>query len=317
MAARILVTGRRFVTAAHVRQLREVGFTVTRLDATPESEAVATALAGKQGYIWGGMEIVTRDVLAYADRLEAIAFPGAGYTEYIPAWRDATRRGIAIATAVGLNAQAVAEYAITLILAMVRGLPAITADPATPTAFPVHELGGLTLGVIGVGHTGRRTAALAERLGMRVLATGRREGTRLGAGIVTIALPRLLREADVVSLHVDKIHGRHVLKRADLRCMKRGAILVNVAFPDAVDGEALYEELRRGRLRAAFDAPPSLPFKGLPPDCFLASSRQAAFDTTESNGRVGDRVTQAMINMLTRGDDPGIANPDYRRHRPV
>ena len=93
--------------------------------------------------------------------------------------------------------------------------------------------------------------------------------------------------------------------------MKRGAVVVNVAFPDAVDCRALEAELRRGRLRAAFDAAPEISLTGVDPRIFVASASQVAFDTVESNRRVGDRVTQAMIAMLRGQDDPGIVNPDY------
>lgn len=311
---RILVTGRQFVAPGHVRLLREAGFSVTRLEDPLLTEgSLARALAGKRGYIWGGMEIVTQEVLDSADCLQAIAFPGSGYSEFIPVWERATERGIAISTAVGLNAPAVSEYAITLMLAMSRGLPAVSARPPVPATFPVHEFGGLVLGIVGLGHTGLRTARLGRALGMRVLATGRRKPRDLEDGIEAATLTHLLEVADIVSLHVDRLHGRHVLGRSELRRMKKGALLVNVAFPDAVDCEALYSQLREGRLRAAFDAPPASDFSTLAPDCFLSSSEQVAFNTVEANRRVGDRVTQAMLNMLTRGDDEGIVNPGYRR----
>jgi len=306
------VTGRRFVTPGHVRLLRKAGFSVTRLEDPFAKGALARALAGKRGYIWGGMEIVTREVLDSADCLQAIAFPGSGYSEFIPVWEQATDRGVAISTAVGLNAPAVSEYAITLMLAMSRGLPAVSAHPPTPSRFPAHEFGGLVLGVIGLGHTGLRTAKLGRALGMRVLATGRRKPRDLEDGIEAVTLTRLLDLADIVSLHVDRLHGHHVVGGPELKRMKKGALLVNAAFPDAVDCKALYSQLRAGRLRAAFDAPPSSDFSDLPPDCFLASSEQVAFNTVEANRRVGDRVTEAMLNMLTRGDDEGIVNPGYR-----
>ncbi len=310
---RILVTGSQFVTPSHLRSLRDAGFSVTRLEDPHLKGALAKALAGKRGYIWGGMEIVTEDVLAAADRLQAIAFPGSGYSEYIPAWKEATRRGIAISTAVGLNAPSVSEYALTLMLAMSRGLPAVSARPPIDPSSLAHELAGLTLGVVGIGHTGLRTARLGKVLGMRVLATGRGKPRGLDDGVEPATLKQLLEAADIVSLHVDRVHGQHVLGNGELKRMKKGALLVNVAFPDAVDCVALHSQLRAGRLRAAFDAPPSPEFTGLPPDRFLASGKQVAFDTVEANRRVGDRVTQAMLNMLTRGDDEGIVNPHYRR----
>ena len=296
--------------------LRDAGFSVTLVEKPPQSDGgLARALRGKRGYIWGAMEIVTQDVLDGAECLEAIAFPGSGYSEFIPAWEEATRRGIAISTAVGLNAPAVSEYAVTLMMAMIRGLPVTAARSPLQSRFPARELGGLTLGVVGLGNTGRRTASLGRELGMRVLATGRRKPRDSpGEGIEPATLAQLLNGSDIVSLHVDQRHGEHVLGAVELARMKDGALLVNVAFPEAVDCGALHSRLREGRLRAAFDAPPTGDFSDLPPDCFFASSAQLAFNTVEANRRVGDRVTGAMINMLTQGDDAGIVNPRYRQY---
>lgn len=119
----VLVTGDRFVATSDIAMLRSAGFHVSRLRDTGDRAAVIKAVAGKRGYIWGGMEVVDREVLAAADSLEAIAFPGSGYTEFITAHEEATRRGIAISTARGANAPSVAEYALALMMAMVRNLP--------------------------------------------------------------------------------------------------------------------------------------------------------------------------------------------------
>jgi phosphoglycerate dehydrogenase-like enzyme len=315
----ILVTGTRFVEASHIAQLRAAGFRVTRLRSPEDKQALTRAVAGKRGYIWGGMELIDADVMRAGENLEAIAFPGSGYTEFIPTWEEATARGIAISTARGANAPGVAEYAITLMLTMIRGLPVTLDRSMAPEMqrsylrrYPPRELGGLTLGVVGLGETGRLMAMRAHALGMKILAARRRAGPVDAPDYIeTVSLPQLLRRADAVSLHVDAVHGRHVLGATQLRRMKRGALLINVAFPDAVDCRALKAELRRGRLRAAFDAPPEISLARVGPGIFVASTSQFAFDTVESNRRVGDRVTQAMIAMLRGQDDPGIVNPDY------
>ncbi len=93
--------------------------------------------------------------------------------------------------------------------------------------------------------------------------------------------------------------------------MKRNALLVNVAFPDAVDQEALARLLRSGRLRAAFDSPPDFETSGIPPGNFIYSIAQTAFNTVDANRRAGNQATEAMIEMLSGSGEPPIVNPDF------
>lgn len=314
----ILVTGGKFVTPNNVRRMRDAGYSVTRINRVPDSQGwLRDALRGRVGYVWGGMEHVTLDSIDLADRLQAIAFPGSGYTEFIPAWRELTERGVAISTSVGLNAPSVAEYAVSLMLSMLRVQPATapTADPID-VAEASHELSGVTVGVIGFGHIGRRVAEISSTLGMNVLATGRSALQRSPPGVEPVALDELVRRADVITLHVDRLHGEGVLSAQLLRKTKRGALILNVAFPEAVDLDALRARLVSGRLRAAFDGPPVPAWTEFPSDRFIASMRgQTAFDTVEANRRIGDRVTESILNLLGQREDPGIVNPDFRQHR--
>src|ERR1700722_10472045 len=121
MTKKILVTDSLFIFDTHVKQLEAAGFGVERLDKPSASEGeLIAALNGKHGYILGGIEQVTKPVIDGAKDLEAIAFTGSGYTEFIPAHEEATRRGIAISAAIGGNALDVAEFTIGLLFEMVR-----------------------------------------------------------------------------------------------------------------------------------------------------------------------------------------------------
>jgi phosphoglycerate dehydrogenase-like enzyme len=313
---RVLITGHRFYLPRHTRLLRSAGFAVSHFEPDGKSDReLAHALAGHQGYLWGGMERVTAAVLADAKTLAAVSFPGSGYTEIFPALDTLTRRGVALAAAVGVNSSSVAEHAVSLMLAMLRVIPflAVSAEAEAPPL--AHELSALTLGVVGFGHTGRRVAELGARLNMSVLAVGRATPRDLPSGVTASTLAEAVRISDVVSLHVDSIHGRHVLGQREVAMMKRDALLVNVAFPEAVDLNALYSALLSRRLRAAFDSPPTPRFARLPEGRFIAFSDGVAFDTVESNLRIADRATKSLINLMTTGDDVGLVNPGYRRHR--
>src|SRR5207249_11742369 len=115
-----------------------------------------------------------------------------------------------------------------------RNFAATQAQVASPR-FPNRECAGLTLGVVGLGHSGLAAAEKAHGLGMRVLAAVRREPPTKPTFVTITSLDDLLANSDVVSLHVSRQHGLGVLRAEHLAQMRRGSLLINVAFPDAVD----------------------------------------------------------------------------------
>ena len=130
------------------------------------------------------------------------------------------------------------------------------------------ELAGKTMGIVGLGHIGRRVAEIALAFGMQVkamtskkaedLAFGMqvkamtsKKAEELPAGIQKAELQSLLASADVVSLHCPLTEGtRHLIHRETIRLMKPSAILINTGRGPLVDDEALAEALNEGRLRA-------------------------------------------------------------------
>jgi len=179
---------------------------------------------------------------------------------------------------------------------------------------PARELSGLTLGVVGLGRTGRAVAKLANAFGMRVWGYSRSPASDDG-DIQSRTLNELLEEADVITVHVDRVGGRGVLGKAQLDRIRDGILVVNVAFPDAIVCEDLRTELVSGRLRAAYDAPPEGDYSDLPADCFFSSIRQTAFNTREANVRAGDHITRAVIEVLTTGTSGAVVNPEFAASR--
>lgn len=113
------------------------------------------------------------------------------------------------------------------------------------------ELAGKTMGIVGLGHIGRRVAEIALAFGMQVKAMTSKKAEELPAGIQKAELQSLLVSADVVSLHCPLTEGtRHLIHRETLRLMKPSAILINTGRGPLVDDEALAEALNEGRLRA-------------------------------------------------------------------
>ena len=113
------------------------------------------------------------------------------------------------------------------------------------------ELAGKTMGIVGLGHIGRRVAEIALAFGMQVKAMTSKKAEELPAGIQKAELQSLLASADVVSLHCPLTEGtRHLIHRETLRLMKPSAILINTGRGPLVDDEALAEALNEGQLRA-------------------------------------------------------------------
>ncbi len=154
--------------------------------------------------------------------------------------------GVPVCNAPGSNADALAQNALLLILALARRLPeARRAFAERRVGVPLgRELTGKVLGVIGLGRSGTRLAAAARALGMEVVAV-RSSSSRP-------ELEALLARADFVSLHCPLTSGtRGLLGAAELALMKRDACLVNCARGPIVVREALEEALAEGRLGGA------------------------------------------------------------------
>jgi len=133
----------------------------------------------------------------------------------------------------------------------------------TSLEYPIRELRGRVLGIVGYGTLGRAVANAAEAaLGMRIAIAQRPGAESAGAsGSERLPLDELLRTADVVSLHLPLTEAtRNVIGARELALMKRDAILINTARGALIDGEALAAALRARRLGgAAIDVLPQEP----------------------------------------------------------
>lgn len=166
------------------------------------------------------------------------------------------RRGITVANTPGVNAHAVAEHTLALMLAVMRRIPELDARMRAgewPRGLSA-QLEGKTLGVVGLGAIGSRVAELARAFGMRILVTTVRgdDGRAAALGARHVALDELLRRSDVVSLHLRlSADTRGMLGRAQLELLEPSAYLVNTARGALIDRDALLDVLRRERIAGA------------------------------------------------------------------
>jgi phosphoglycerate dehydrogenase-like enzyme len=177
------------------------------------------------------------ELAGIASKLKFIQSISAGTDQYDKALlRD---RGIRLASAAGVNAQAVAEHAMALILALYRRLPEARDNQnakrwrgmTSEIAAREDQLTGKTLLVVGMGRIGAQLARLAKAFDMRVVATKRDPGTGAApadAVYGTDRLHQLLGEADVVAIACPLTpETKHLINAARLAQMKPTALLLN------------------------------------------------------------------------------------------
>ena len=198
--------------------------------------------------------LIPAALLQRCRNLRAIVLHGAGMDQVDV--KAAEQLGIKVLNLPGVNANAVAELTIGLILACLRQI--VTSDRLLrslgwdASRRLGSELRGRTVGLIGFGQIGRRVAALLTSFGVRLLVTSRRQPTSCDIDYEWVSLESLLSVSDVVSIHVPLAEDTyHLIDEKSLALMQPGSILVNTARGAIVDHEALCSALVNGRLAAA------------------------------------------------------------------
>lgn len=260
------------------------------------------------------------ELLDRAPRLRFIQSIGAGTDQF-----DRSRlaaRGVRLASAQGVNANAVSEHAMALILALARKLPEARDNQArhvwrgmiSDIGQREDELGGKTLLVIGLGGIGSRLARLAKAFGMRVVGVKRDPSTGGEAADSAHALAELktlLPDADFVALTCPLTkETEKIIDGAALALMKRSAYLVNVARGRCVDELALLAALQRKAIAgAALDVTAEEP---LPPASPLWDLGNALITphTAGETRKYEDNVLDILVENLHRLaiGEPGLKN---------
>ena len=212
-------------------------------------EELREAIAGVDGVV-AGVDRFDAGVIAAAPRLRVIARHGTG-TDAVDL--DAARSaGVVVTNTPGANSVAVAELALGLMFALARRIP--EGDRRVRAgeygALTGVQLGGRTVGLIGLGRVGSEVARRTAALGCRVLAFDPAvSAEQAGAVGATLAdQERVVAEADFLSLHVPVTEAtRDLVDAGFLRRMKGGAFLVNTARGELVVEDDLAEALQAGR----------------------------------------------------------------------
>ena len=289
-----------------VKRIREAGHEVIEAKGLAAPDLL-TALKGVQGLLVRSATKVTAEVLAGAPDLRVVVRAGTGLDNVDRAAAEA--RGVVVRNTPDANTISVAEITFGMLLALERHLALAAADLRAgrweKSKYAGHEIFGRTLGVIGFGRIGREVATRARAFGMPVLAHDELV-KKSPAGfdwVRQVDRDTLLREADVVTLHVPLTEKtRHSISTRELGLMKPDAVLVNASRGGVVDETALHAALTTGRLRAAgidvFEhepAPADHPLLRLPN--VLALPHLGA-STSEAQRRAGTDAAAALIEAF-------------------
>lgn len=243
-----------------------------------------------------------RAVLTSAPSLRLICIAATG-TNHVDL-NAAREQGIAVANVVRYATPAVVQHVFALILALTTRLPEYQRAVASGTwqqqerfclmDYPIRELAGRTLGILGYGELGQAVARVAEAFGMQVLVA-QRPGGKAREG--RVALDQLLPQVDVLSLHcplTDTTRG--LIGARELELMRHDALLINTARGGIVDESALAEALRRGTIGGAgvdvlSTEPPREGNPLLPPDIpNLIVTPHIAWASREARQRVVEEI---------------------------
>ena len=300
--------------------LRDAGAEVIYMAGTVTEDALLAqfSTANINGVLLRGSPPFTPRVLEAAKDLKIIAKHGAGVDSVDIA--AATGRGIAVVTAGDANADPVAEQAIMFMLALARDLPQLNrglhAGKWEKANYQGREFRGRTVGIVGFGAIGKRTARLARALGANVVLHSRSRIADPEGMEVEENFERLLGRVDILSLHCplnDKTRG--MLGDKQLRLLRPTALLINTARGQLIDEAALADALTSGRLAGAgletFAQEPTDPKNPLIYLDNVICTPHVAAMTTDAMARMGAIAATHIVGYVQRGecDTKNVVNP--------
>lgn len=286
----------------------------------PDDEDEIIRRIGDAEILVANKTTITRRVLE-ATNLKYITILATGYNMVDIAC--ARERGISVSNVPGYGTASVAQFAIALLLeicsrvahhseAVHQGRWESCPD-WTFWDYPLIELAGKTMGIIGFGSIGQAVGRVAKAMGMHVITHSRsvKEEGKLIAEYVE--LDTLFREADVISLHCPLFpETKNIINRDNIAKMKDGVIIINNSRGGLVVEQDLVDALNSGKVAAAgLDVVSEEPIKGTnpllaAPNCFITP--HISWAPRESRQRIMD-TTVANIKAFMEGKPQNVVNP--------
>jgi D-3-phosphoglycerate dehydrogenase len=283
-----------------IERMRAAGLTVdTNFEITPEE--LPNVLPAYDGMVVRSRTKVRQPLIDVCPNLKVIVRGGVGLDTIDAEY--ARSKGITVMNTPKASSASVAELAVGYMFALARSIykatATIKAEKWEKKSFEGDELGGKTLGLIGIGNIGKEVAKRAAALGMTVVAND--PYVKEVEVVKLVSLDELLAQADYISLHLPKTkESAGMIGKAQFEKMKTGVRIVNCARGGIVDEAALYEALTNGKVAAAaldvFAEEPPTDWKLLKLDNVIGSPHIGAA-TKEAQGRVGAEVADKLIEF--------------------
>ena len=238
--------------------------------------------------------------------IKYISVLATGYN--IVDYKYAAEKGIAVSNVPAYGTASVGQFAIALLLEICHHVQHHSAEvhngkwETNPDwcfwDFPLIELAGKTMGIVGFGRIGRTTGRIAKAMGMKILATGSKE-TEEGREIAEYSdLDTVLKESDVIALHCPLFpETQGMINKDTIAKMKDGVIIINNSRGQLINEQDLADALNSGKVFAAgLDVVSTEPIKGDNPllkakNCLITphiswapkESRQRIMECSENN----------------------------------
>jgi phosphoglycerate dehydrogenase-like enzyme len=279
-------------------------------------EELDALLAEVEVLIVRGGTVITAETIAAAPRLRVIARSGVGFSEVDV--EAATRRGIPVVITPRAGAQAVAEGALALMLALAKRLPDLDRAVrdgrwAARDEIEIRDLFGSTLGIVGLGRIGRLLARLVEPFELRVLAHD--PYVAAAEGVELVGLESLFAESDFVSLHAPLTgQTRGLVDAGLLAAAKPGLVLVNLGRGALVRSlDDLLAALESGRLGGVgldvFEPEPPDPAHPLFAHPHVICSPHALWRTPRALEGIFRELSEGVLAVLRGERPPAVADP--------
>lgn len=237
---------------SYVKPLEEAGHTFQAYEKSSDVEVLKEESRDADILILANMPL-KQEVIRNCSHLKFIdvAFTGVDHVDL----NAVKEMGAALSNASGYSNESVAELTLGMMLSLLRNVPQVDArcrEGKTKDGLVGFELKGKTVGIIGTGAIGQRTAQLCSAFGCKVIAYNgfsKKENSEL---ITYLPLKEMLEQADIVALHCPLTEqSRHLINEETIGYMKKSAILINAARGPVVDSDALANALNEGRIAGA------------------------------------------------------------------
>ena len=274
------------------------GFKFISLDKATKEEIIKKA-AEADYFLVSGRLPIDREVIEAAPRLKMIQRTGVG-TDMLD-MEVLKEKGISVYVNMGVNARSVAEHAMMMILSVIRRLTIVNRNVKNgiwqkqDTGVQSNELGGKTVGILGMGNIGRNLAEMLKGFNVKIVYY---DMYRLNPyrekelDVEYCTLNEVLKRADIVSLHCPLTpETRKIINEDTIAIMKKGVIIINTARGGLIDEAALIKALEQGHIKGAgLDV-----FEKEPPE---KTNPLLKFDNVTVSPHMGGLTYEAFQSMM-------------------